>query len=174
MFATRRGDEAELKGMTTYWSAFNPDQGGSSMGVPATTAGVACRGQSSMRAVAMMIDRGVNNSFQKEPLLGVWMGTISDNFPPGYSSPYAIETNASWVEHSGGASRYYLKLYQTVVHIRPDSSGTLEWFLGGAVPWEFDSKARLPENCTEKPRALRPTLRRWPSGAMKISSALLA
>src|SRR5438552_12282785 len=88
MFASRRGDEAELKGMTTYWSAFNPDQGGSSMGVPATTAGVACRGQSSMRAAAMMIDRVVNNSFRKEPLLGVWMGKISDNFPPGYSSPY--------------------------------------------------------------------------------------
>src|SRR4029077_5558344 len=49
MFATRRGDEAELKGMTPYWSAFNPDQGGSNMGVPATTAGVACHGQSSMR-----------------------------------------------------------------------------------------------------------------------------
>jgi hypothetical protein len=150
MFATRRGDETELKGMTPYWSAFNPDQGGSSMGVPATTAGVACHGQSSMRAVAMMIDRGVNNSFQKEPLLGVWMGKISDNFPPGYSSPYAIETDASWVEHRGAAPRYYLKLDQTVVHIRPDSSGTLEWFLGGAAPWEFDSKASFPENCTEK------------------------
>src|SRR5437868_6268613 len=82
MFATRHGEEAELKGLAPYWSAFNPDQGGSSMGVPATTAGVACNGQSSMRAIAMMIDRGVNNSFQKDPLLGVWQGKISDNFPP--------------------------------------------------------------------------------------------
>ncbi len=150
MFATRRGDEAELKGMSPYWSAFNPDQAGSSMGVPATTAGVACQGQSSMRAIAMMVDRGVNNSFQKEPLLGLWMGQISQNFPPGYSSSYAIETNASWVEHPGGGPRYYLKLDQTVVHIRPDSDGTFEWFLTGASPWEFDYKASYPENCAEK------------------------
>src|SRR5580658_1841219 len=98
MFATRRGKEEELKGLTPYWSAFNPDQGGSSMGVPAITGGVACQGQSSMRAIAMMVDRGVDNSFQKEPLLGVWMGHISDNFPPGYSSPYTIETDAAWIE----------------------------------------------------------------------------
>ena len=150
MFATRRGKEQELKGLTAYWSAFNPDQGGSSMGVPATTGGVACQGQSSMRAIAMMMDRGVNNSFQKNPLLGVWMGHISDNFPPGYSSPYTIETNASWIQNPRGAPRYYLKLDQTVVHIRPDDSGTLEWFLSGATPWEFDYKASYPENCIEK------------------------
>ncbi len=150
MFATRRGNEAELKGLTAYWSAFNPDQGGSSMGVPATTGGVACEGQSSMRAIAMMIDRGADNSFQKEPLLGVWMGHISDNFPPGYSSPYTIETSASWVENPGGAPRYYLQLDQTVVHIRPGATGSLEWFLSGASPWEFEYKASYPENCTEK------------------------
>ena len=150
MFATRRGNEAELKGLTPYWSAFNPDQGGSSMGVPATTAGVACNGQSSMRAIAMMIDRGVNNSFQRDPLLGVWQGKIGDNFPPGYSSPYTIETNASWVEHSGGGPKYYLKLDQSVVHIRPGSDGTFEWFLTGAAPWEFDYDAKFPENCSEK------------------------
>jgi hypothetical protein len=90
MFATRRGKEEELKGLTPYWSAFNPDQGGSSMGVPATTGGVACQGQPSMRAISMMIDRGIDNSFQKHPLLGVWMGRISDNFPPGYSSPIPL------------------------------------------------------------------------------------
>jgi len=150
MFATRRGKEEELKGLTPYWSAFNPDQGGTSMGVPAITGGVACQGQDSMRAIAMMIDRGVDNSFQKEPLLGVWMGHISDNFPPGYSSPYTIETDAAWIENPGGTPRYYLKLEQTLVHIRPDESGTMEWFLSGAAPWEFDYKASYPENCTEK------------------------
>jgi hypothetical protein len=36
------------------------------------------------------------------------------------------------------------------VHIRPDSSGTLEFFLTGAAPWEFDVRASFPENCTEK------------------------
>lgn len=150
LFATRRGAEAELKEVTPYWSAYNPDQGGASMGVPATTAGVACSGQSSMRAFAMMNDRGVNNSFQKEPLLGVWQGRISDNFPPGYSTPYVIETNASWVENPGGAPRYYLKLDQSVVNVRPGASGPLDWFLTAAAPWDFEHAAAFPETCTGK------------------------
>jgi hypothetical protein len=32
LFAVRRGAEGELKGMNPYWSAYSPDQGGSSMG----------------------------------------------------------------------------------------------------------------------------------------------
>ena len=150
MFATRRGGEAELKGLSPYWSSYNPSQGGSSMGVPATVAGVACRGQESMRAFAMLADRGVNNSFQKEPLLGVWRGRVSDNFPPGYSTPFTMETNASWVENPGGTPHYYLQLDQTVVNVRPESSGTMDWFLEGAAPWEFLHKASYPEQCTEK------------------------
>jgi hypothetical protein len=150
MFATRRGGEAELKGMQPYWSAYNPDQGGSSMGMPAVTTGVACDGQASMRALAMMIDRGVNNSFQKEPLLAVWQGRISDNFPPGYATRYVIETQANWVENSGGSPRYYLRLEQNVVNLGTEASGALEWFLMGAAPWDFASYAAYPENCTEK------------------------
>ena len=150
MFATRSGGEAELKDMQPYWSAYNPDQGGTSMGAPAVTGGVACDGQASMRAFAMMIDRGVNNSFQNEPLLAVWQGRISDHFPPGYSTPFVIETQASWVENPGRSPRYYLRLEQNVVNVRPGASGTLEWFLTGAAPWDFASYAAYPENCTEK------------------------
>ena len=150
MFATRRGTEEDLKEVTPYWSAYNPDQGGSSMGVPATTTGLACNGERSLRAFAMMVDRGVNNSFQREPLLAVWKGSISDNFPPGYSSPFVIETNASWVRNPGGTPRYYLRLDQTVVNVRPGASGPFDWFLTAAAPWDFGYAVSFPENCTEK------------------------
>ena len=150
MFATRHGSEAELKGQTPYWSAYSPDQGGSSMGVPATTAGVACDGQSSMRAFAVMIDRGVDNSFQRQPLLGVSEGHISRNFPPGYSTPFVIETNASWRENPSGSPKYYLQLDQNVIHTRPDQSGPLEWYLTAASPWDFNTAASYPGRCTDK------------------------
>ena len=150
MFAIRHGSEAELKQMTPYWSAYSPDQGGSSMGIPAITEGVACEGGKSMRAFATMIDRGVDNSFQTEPLLGVNQGKISDNFPPGYSTPFLIETNASWIENSGGSPKYYLRLDQSVVRTRPGKSGPLEWYLTAAAPWDFGTAASYPANCTEK------------------------
>jgi hypothetical protein len=129
---------------------FNPGQCEASMGVPATVAGVACRGQQSMRAFAMMIDRNANNSFQREPLLGVWMGYVGSNFPVGYSTPYTIETNASWVENPGKEPRWYLRLDQSVVNIRPDDSGPLDWSLEGASPWDFEHAASYPEQCKEK------------------------
>ncbi|HLJ15536.1 MAG TPA: hypothetical protein VKV15_13635, partial [Bryobacteraceae bacterium] len=167
MFATRRGPEAELKHLQPYWSAFNPDQGASSMGIPATVTGVACHGQQSMRAFAMMIDRGANNSFQKEPLLGVWQGRISDHFPPGYSSPFAIETNAAWLENPGKSPHYYLRLDQSVVHVRPSPTGALEWFLSGAAPWEFANYAAYPDNCTDKTPCAGNTARALAAGYYK-------
>jgi len=135
---------------STYWTAFNPDQGDSSMGVPATVGGVGCHGQQSLRAFAMMIDRSADNTFQKDKLLGVWAGKISDYFPPGYSTPYAIETNARWVKNPGNAPQYYLALDQSVVHLRAEPSGSIRWFLSGASPWNFDNFTSLPENCTEQ------------------------
>ena len=150
LFAVRRGGEGELKGMNPYWSAYSPDQGGSSMGIPAITTGVACDGQSSMRAFATMQDRGVDNSFQKSALLGVEAGKISGNFPPGYSTPFTIETNASWTAHPGGAPAYYLKLDQTVVNTRPEKSGAMEWYMNAAAPWDFSNYASYPEKCVDK------------------------
>lgn len=150
MYVIRHGAEPELKGLSPYWSAFHPDQGGTSMRVPATVAGVGCHGESSMRAFAMMIDAGVDNSFQREPLIGVWKGRMSENFPPGYSTPYTIETDASWVRNPGGNPRYYLKLSQTVVNVRTAASGPMQWSLLGAAPWTFDQKAGFPESCQEK------------------------
>lgn len=149
MYAIRHGTESELKGLSPYWSAFHPDQGGTSMRVPATTAGVACHGESTMRAFAMMIDAGVDNSFQREPLIGVWKGRLSNNFPPGYSTPYTIETDASWVPNPGGSPRYYLKLDQLVVNVRSVSSGPMQWFLLGAAPWNFNQDASNPSACRE-------------------------
>jgi len=150
MFATRHGQEAELKTLAPYWSAYSPDQGGSSMGVPATTAGVACDGQNSMRAFAMMEDRGVDNSFQEHPLLGLTEGHISKNFPPGYSTPFAIETTASWTANPGGAPKFYLRLEQSVVNTRPIKTGPLEWYLIAAAPWDFSNATNYPANCTAK------------------------
>lgn len=150
MFSTRHGTEKELKGLSPYWSAYSPDQGGSSMGVPAITTGVACNGEKSMRAFATMEDRGVDNSFQKNALLGVEEGKISSNFPPGYSTPYTIETDARWIPNPGGSPKYYLALDQTVVNTRPEKSGPMEWYLNVAAPWDFEHAVNYPEQCTDK------------------------
>ena len=113
-----------------FQSAFYPTQGGTSMRVPATTAGVGCQGQQSMRAFAMMVDNRVDASFQKEPLMAVWKGQISDNIPPGYSTPFTIETDASWVSNPGKVPNHYLQLDQRVVNLRPLALGPLLWSLG--------------------------------------------
>lgn len=150
MYQIRHGTEQALKGLSPYWSAFNPDQGERSMDVPATVAGIACRGDKWMNAFAMMIEGGADNSFQRQPLLGVWKGRLSGHFPPGYSTRYAIETEASWVPNAGGMPKYYLRLEQTVVNIGAADSGTLHWLLLGAAPWKFDHWAGDPQSCTEK------------------------
>lgn len=150
MFEIRHGSEKDLHGMSPYWSAFHPTQGGTSMGVPSTTAGVACDGERSMRAFAMMVDAGVDNSFQHRPLLAVWKGKVSDHFPPGYSTSYAIETDASWVPNPNGEPKYYLRLHQVVINVRPGKPRPFQWFLEGTAPWSFEYKAQAPESCTEK------------------------
>ena len=133
-----------------YWTAFNPDQGGSSMGTPATVAGVGCDKQQSMRAFATMIDRSADNTFKKDKLLGVWAGKITDYFPPGYASAFTIETNASWVPNPAKSPAYYLRLDQSVVNIRPEASGPAEWFLSGAAPWNSEHYVSFPDHCSEK------------------------
>jgi hypothetical protein len=150
MFSSRRSSDPELKRTSKYWAAYSPDQGGSSMGIPAITTGVACKGYSTMRAFAMMQDRGSDNSFQKKPLLGVQNGQISSNSPPGYSTPFSIETNASWVSNPGSGPKYYLKLTQNVVNTVSEVSGPLEWYLNIAAPWNFEHATSFPESCTEE------------------------
>lgn len=148
MFGLRKNSDPELKRTSQYWAAYSPDQGGSSMGIPAVTTGVACEGANTMRAFAMMQDRGSDNSFQKRPLLGVQAGEISTNMPAGYSTPFSIETDASWVANSGGSPKYYLKLSQTVVNTGTEGTGPMEWYLNIAAPWNFGHPASFPENCT--------------------------
>lgn len=150
MFVFRRGSEEDLNGMSPYWSAFHPSQGGTSMGIPATTAGVACNGEKSMRAFAVMVDAGVDNSFQRDPLLAVWKGKLDNHFPPGYSTSYTIETDASWVPNPNGEPKYYLRLHQVVVNVRPGKPEPMQWFLEGTAPWSFQYKVQAPENCTVK------------------------
>jgi hypothetical protein len=150
LFVPRRGSEAELKGLSPYWSSYNPTQGGASMDSPANVTGVACQGQRSMRAFAMMVDRAQNSSFQKEPLLALWKGKISDSLPPGYATPFVIETNADWVEHPGAPPKYYLRLEQSIVNVRPEPTGPMEFFLEGAAPWDFQYSSSFPEKCNEK------------------------
>lgn len=140
----------DLQDPGAFRSTFGPTQGGTSMGVPATTAGVGCRGQQSMRAIAMMVDLRVDASFQKEPLMAVWKGGISDNMPPGYSTPFTIETDASWVSNPGKTPSYYLQLEQTVVNVRPQAFGPLLWSLSATSGGQFDHGVRYPEGCTEK------------------------
>jgi len=101
MFSPRLGGEEDLKGLPTFWSSFVPDQGDSSMGIYPTTTGVACETETTFRAFTMLEDRGVDGSFQAHPLLGVWAGKISTNYPPGYATAYSLETNASWAPNPG-------------------------------------------------------------------------
>jgi len=150
MYIPRRGTEDTLKGLSPYWSALHVDQGGSSMGTTSTVAGVACNGEKSFRAFTIMVDTGVDSSFQPEPLLAVWAGQVSNTFPPGYSTSFSIETVASWVKNPGKAPAYYLQLEQSVINVRPSPPLPLEWSLEGAVPWDYEQSVSYPERCTEK------------------------
>jgi hypothetical protein len=122
-------------------SIYMPTQGGLSKRQPATTGGISCHGQNSMRAFTMMVDSGDNSSFQSDPLVGVWEGHISDSFTPAYSTPFTTETNASWVENPGQGPQYYLRLDQTVVNLRAWDPGAIDWSLGASAPWSFQSWA---------------------------------
>lgn len=153
LYRIRHGTEEGLKGFDPYGqfqSAFLPNQGMSSMGVPSLVAGVACRGRAWMNAFAMLADFGADESFERHPLMGVWKGRLSGHFPPGYSTPYTLETEASWVPNPGKTPNYYLRLEQTVVNIRADDSGTLYWQLMGTVPWSVDHETAYPDGCTLK------------------------
>lgn len=150
LFSVRQGSEEDLKGMSPYWSAFSPDQGDSSMGITATTTGVACQGESALRAFTMLEDRGVDNSFQGSPLLGLTAGKISTNFPPGYATSYSLETNASWAINPGPGPKYFLKLDSSVVNTRGGQSGPLDWYMTVSGPWDYEYAASYPEKCTEK------------------------
>ena len=150
MFSPSHSSDPELKTVSPYWAAYSPDQGGSSMGIPAVVTGVGCDGSKSMRAFAMMQDRGSDSSFQKHALLGVEAGKISASYPAGYSTRYPIETTASWVRNPGGSPKFYLKLDQSIVNAQLGKSGPLEWYLNVAAPWVFEHEASFPEHCTEK------------------------
>jgi hypothetical protein len=150
MFAPSHSKNPELKDVSQYWAAYSPDQGGSSMGIPAVVTGVSCVGNQSMRAFAMMQDRGSDSSFQKRALLGVNAGYVSDHYPAGYATRFSIETNASWIANPGGSPRFYLKLDQSVVNVAPESTGPLEWYLNVAAPWTFEHAASYPEKCLDK------------------------
>jgi len=150
LFSSRRNSDPELRHTSKYWAAYSPDQGGSSMGIPAVTTGVSCDGPHSMRAFAVLQDRGSDNSFQGRPLLGVQNGEISSNFPAGYSTPYSIETRASWIPNPGQGPKFYLKLAQDVVNASDVASGPLEWYLNVAAPWNFEHATSFPEDCTEQ------------------------
>ena len=130
-------------------SSYQPTQGGISMRQPATTGGISCHGQDSMRAFTMMVDGGDNGSFQRDPLVGVWQGHVSDTFTPAYSTPFTLETNASWVENPGHSPRYYLHLDQTVVNLRAWDPGSIDWTLGASAPWSFQNRA-VSAACDEK------------------------
>lgn len=148
-FSPSHSADPELKTVSPYWAAFSPDQGGSSMGIPAVVTGIACEGNAKMRAFAMMQDRGSDSSFQKQALLGLDAGSMSANYPAGYGTRYSIETTASWTPNPEGEPKFYLKLDQTIVNAQTSASGPLEWYLNVAAPWSFEHATSLPERCTE-------------------------
>jgi hypothetical protein len=142
--------ESKIK-FSTFPSSSNyqASQSGISMWQPATTGGVSCHGLDSMRTFTMMIESGDDSSFQADPLVGVWKGRVSDTFPPAYSTPFTLETNASWVENPGHSPRYYLRLGQNVVNVRPWDPGAIEWHLDAAAPWSDQVRA-VSSPCDEK------------------------
>lgn len=153
MYRIRHGTEEGLTGFDPFGqfqSAFLPNQGMSSMGVPSLVAGVGCQGGASMNAFAMLADFGADESFERHPLIGVWKGRVSDHVPPGYSTPYTLETQASWVRNQGKTPDYYLRLEQTVVNIRAEDSGTMYWQLMATVPWSVEYETGYPDGCTPK------------------------
>jgi hypothetical protein len=150
MYKIRHGTEQALQGLNPFTSAYLPNQGQSSMDVPATVAGVACRGLERMDAFAMMVDFGSDASFERHPLMGVWKGQLSGHFPPGYSTPYMIETAASWIPNPGKTPSFYLRLEQTVVNTRADDSGEMRWVLLGASPLSLGYQTGEPDSCTIK------------------------
>ncbi len=153
MYRIRHGKEEGLTGFDPFGqfqSAFLPNQGFTSMDVPSTVAGVACHGRAWMNAFAMLADFGADESFERHPLMAVWQGRLSGHFPPGYSTPYTLETEASWEPNPGKTPSYYLRLEQTVVNIRAEDSGTLYWQLMATVPWDVDSETAYPAGCTAK------------------------
>jgi hypothetical protein len=148
MYKARHGTEPDLKGFSPLTSAYLPNQGQTSMDVPATVAGVACHGLERMDAFAMMVDFGGDASFEQHPLMGVWKGRLSGHFPPGYSTPYTIETEASWAPNPGKTPAYYLRLEQTVINTRADDAGEMHWVLLGAAPWGSGYPTGEPDRCT--------------------------
>jgi hypothetical protein len=130
-------------------SSYQASQAGISMWQPATTGGISCHGQDSIRAFTMMIESGDDSSFQADPLVGVWKGHVSDTLTPAYSTPFTIETNASWIENPGHSPRYYLHLDQTVVNVRPWDPGAIEWSMGVSAPWSSQVRA-VSSECDEK------------------------
>ena len=149
LLSPRKGSEQELEGLSQYWSSFGPDQGDSSMGVTATTTGIACESENTFRALTMLEDRAVDSSFQTEPLLGLTAGKISTNFPPGYTTAYSLETNASWSPNPGEGPKYFLKLDSNVVNTRGGESGPLDWYLTAVAP-DSDYPVSYPEKCIQK------------------------
>lgn len=138
-----------MKGLDPFASVFNPTQGAPNLVVPATVAGVACHGHKWMNAFAMMINyAGDDEDATQHPLLGVWKGRLSGDLPPGFSTRYALETEASWVPNPAKTPKYYLRLQQTVVNIGAEDPGTMHWVLLGTVPWSVDHEAGFPESCT--------------------------
>jgi len=148
MYKARQAPAQELKGLSPLTSAYLPNQGQSSMDVPATVAGVACQGAERMDAFAMMVDFGSDASFERQPLMGVWKGRLSGHFPPGYSTPFVVETVASWVPNPGKSPSHYLRLEQTVINTRAENPGEMHWVLLGAAPLSLRYPAGEPEGCT--------------------------
>ena len=125
---------------------YNPTQAGDGSAFSAVT-GIACRGTEAATLLTMMLDFNHNNGFYDKPLIAVWGGRVNDMFPLSYSSPYTLETRASWVPNPAGAPKYYLKLEERFTHIADEKIGSFGFDFANYMPWEFDVRAISPEKC---------------------------
>jgi hypothetical protein len=125
---------------------YNPTQAGDGSAF-SPVVGVACKGTESITLLTMMLDFNHNNGFYEKPLIAVWGGRVNDMFPLSYSSPYMLETRASWVPNPAGAPKYYLKLEEYFTHIADEKIGPFGYDFANYMPWEFDVRAVSPENC---------------------------
>ena len=72
---------------------------------------------------------------------------MDESIPPGYFSPYTLETRAHWVPNPAGEPKYYLQLDERFTHVADEKIGKFGYDFADYMPWEFGVRAISPENC---------------------------
>ncbi len=124
---------------------YNPTQAGDGTAMSPVT-GIYCD-DASVTMMTMMLDFNHNNGAYPKALIAVWDGRMNDTEPPGYFSPYTLETRASWIRNPAGTPKYYLQLNERFTHLADEKIGKFFYDFADYQQWEFGVRAVSPENC---------------------------